>query len=63
MNRPRVILADDHKLLLDAFVKLLEPQCDIVGAVTDGRALAAEVSKLVPDVVVIDITMPLMNGL
>ena len=63
MKLPRVILADDHKLLLDAFVKLLEPHCDIVGAVTDGRALVAETLRLVPDVAVIDITMPLLNGL
>ena len=63
MKLPRVILADDHKLLLDAFVKLLEPHCDIVGAVTDGRALVAETLRLVPDVAVMDITMPLLNGL
>ncbi len=41
MRRPRVLLADDHTLLLDAFAKLLEPECDVVGTVADGRALLA----------------------
>ena len=63
MRRPRVLLADDHRLLREAFVKLLEPDCDVVGAVTDGRALLEEAPKLRPDVVVVDIAMPLLNGL
>ena len=63
MNRPRVILADDHALLLEAFVKLLEPACRVVATVTDGRALVEAALKLKPDVVVADIAMPLLNGL
>jgi DNA-binding NarL/FixJ family response regulator len=63
MRRPRVVLADDHTMLVEAFEKLLSPTCDIVGKVADGRALLAAVKELRPDVVVVDITMPLLNGL
>ncbi len=63
MKRPRVILADDHALLLDAFEKLLEPTCEIVGKVTDGRALLEAAPDLHPDIVVLDISMPRLNGL
>jgi len=63
MGRPRVILADDHALLLGAFEKLLAPECDIVGQVSDGRALVDAASRLRPDVVVLDIGMPILNGL
>jgi DNA-binding NarL/FixJ family response regulator len=63
MNPPRVLLADDHHLLLDAFRKLLEPECDVVGAVSDGRALLEAAPRLKPDVIVLDISMPLLNGL
>jgi DNA-binding NarL/FixJ family response regulator len=63
MGRPRVLLADDHALLLGAFEKLLAPECDIVGQVSDGRALVAAAEQLKPDVVVLDISMPLLNGL
>lgn len=61
--RPRVLLADDHALLLDAFTKLLEPECEVVATVTDGRALLTAAAKHNPDVVVLDISMPLLNGL
>ena len=63
MSGPRVLLADDHALILGAFEKLLAPHCEIVGTVTDGRALIEAVQKLKPDVVVVDIAMPLLNGL
>jgi len=63
MQRPRVLLADDQALLLDAFEKLLVPECDIVGHAADGRALVAAASTLKPDVIVLDIGMPLLNGL
>ena len=61
--RPRVLLADDHRLLREAFVKLLESEFDVVGAVADGRALLEAAPKLRPDVVVVDVAMPLLNGL
>jgi DNA-binding NarL/FixJ family response regulator len=63
MNRPRVLLADDHTLLLEAFQKLLSEDCDVVGGVTDGQALLDAALRLHPDVVVVDISMPLLNGL
>jgi DNA-binding NarL/FixJ family response regulator len=63
MSRPRVLLADDHALILGAFEKLLAGECDIVGQVGDGRALVAAAETLRPDVIVLDISMPLLNGL
>jgi len=63
MIRPRVILADDHTLLLDAFRKLLMDECEVVAAVSDGRALLEATATLRPDVVVVDIAMPLLNGI
>jgi DNA-binding NarL/FixJ family response regulator len=63
MNRPRVLLADDHRLLREAFATLLEPDCDVVGAVADGRALLEVAPELRPDIVVLDIAMPSLNGL
>jgi DNA-binding NarL/FixJ family response regulator len=62
MSRPRVLLADDHTLLLEAFQKMLAADCDVVGAVSNGRDLVSAAVKLRPDVVVLDITMPLLNG-
>lgn len=63
MMRPRILLADDHTMLLDAFTALLARDFDVVGTVTDGRMLLEECARLVPDVVVLDIAMPLLNGL
>jgi DNA-binding NarL/FixJ family response regulator len=56
-------LADDHRLLREAFAHLLEPSCQVVGTVADGRALLAAAPLLRPDIVVLDIAMPLLNGL
>jgi len=63
MTRPRVLLADDHTLLLEAFEKLLAEECDVVGTAPNGRALLEAAEKLNPDIAVIDIAMPLLNGL
>jgi len=63
MSRPRVLLADDHRMLTDALKRVLEPRCEVVGTVDDGRALVEAAGKLQPDVVVLDIAMPRLNGL
>lgn len=63
MALARLILADDHTILVQAFRKLLEPQYEIVGTFSDGRALLELAPRLNPDVVIVDIGMPLMNGL
>jgi len=63
MARPRVLLADDHALLLGAFAKLLAEEFEIVGQVPDGRELVSAAETLKPDVIVLDISMPLLNGL
>jgi len=63
MTLPRLMLADDHTILMEGFRKLLEPQYEIVGTVSDGRALMEMAPQLNPDVIVADIGMPLMNGL
>jgi DNA-binding NarL/FixJ family response regulator len=56
-------LADDHGLVCSAFQKLLEPQYDVVGTVGDGRALLKAAASLKPEVVLVDIAMPMLNGL
>lgn len=63
MTRPRLMLVDDHTILVEAFRKLLEPFYDVVGSVSDGRSLLEVAPQLAPEVVVLDIGMPLMNGL
>ena len=63
MTRPRILMADDHQMLLEAFKALLEPDFEVVGTVTDGRMLLEEFARLHPDVVLLDVAMPLLNGL
>lgn len=63
MKRPRVFLADDHFDFLQAVTMLLEPHFDLVGTVSDGASLVSEVQRLKPDVIVADISMPVMNGI
>ena len=62
MMRPRIFLADDHSLLLEAFSHLLEAKYDVVGTATDGRQALTMVAELKPDVVLMDINMPNLNG-
>ncbi len=63
VNRPRVLLADDHSLVLEGLAKLVVDDCDLVGKVEDGRALIQVAQTLTPDVIVLDISMPKLNGL
>jgi DNA-binding NarL/FixJ family response regulator len=63
MNRPRVLLADDHPLVLAALRSLLEAECEVVGAVSDGRELVEAASRLEPEVIVLDISLPSLNGI
>ena len=63
MDRRRVLLADDHPVVLDGVAKILEDEFDVVGKVEDGRALVAAAQALNPDVIVTDMTMPLLHGL
>lgn len=63
MYRPKVLIADDHAMLRAAFQMLIELECDVVGCVADGRALLEAAPKLKPDIIVLDIAMPLLNGL
>jgi len=63
MRRIRILLADDHALVSTAFQRLLEPKYEVVGSVVDGRALLKAADELKPDMVLLDIAMPLLNGL
>lgn len=63
MSRPRVLLADDHRIVLEGLRNLLEDEFEVVGMVGDGRALVHEAKELDPDVIVVDISMPLLNGI
>jgi DNA-binding NarL/FixJ family response regulator len=62
-NRSRILIADDHNLVAELCKRLLENEFDVVGIVGDGRALVRAAEQLRPDVVVIDIAMPILNGL
>jgi RNA polymerase sigma factor (sigma-70 family) len=63
MKKARVIIADDHSILLAGLRRLVEDTCEVVGTVEDGRALVAAAEQLKPDLIVLDISMPLLNGL
>jgi DNA-binding NarL/FixJ family response regulator len=63
VKKTRVLLADDHKIVLEGLRGLLEPEFELVGTVENGRALVKETERLRPDVIVVDISMPLLNGI
>jgi DNA-binding NarL/FixJ family response regulator len=63
LNKPRVLLADDHRILAEGVQGLLDPEFELVGIVSDGRELVEAARKLRPDVVVADISMPSLNGI
>ena len=62
-SRPRILIADDHKLVAELCERLLETEFDVVGIVFDGRALVRAAGELRQDVIVLDIAMPVLNGL
>ena len=63
MNRPRVLMADDHRMVAEGLKRLLDPEFELVGVVEDGLALVEAAKKLHPDIIIADITMPGLNGL
>ena len=62
MAKPRILLADDHVMVMEAFCRLLEPQFDVVGTASDGRVLLEKAAQLKPDVILLDLSMPVLNG-
>ncbi len=63
MTKPRVFLADDHTFVLEGFKRLLEEHCELVGSAEDGRALVEAAVELRPEIVILDISMPRLNGI
>lgn len=63
MTKPRVLIADDHSIFLAGLRRLVEDVCEVVGMVENGRALVESADKLKPDLILLDISMPLLNGL
>lgn len=62
-NRPSILIADDHTLVADLCRQLLETEFEVVGTVSNGRALVRTAMELKPDVIVVDVAMPILNGL
>lgn len=62
-KRPRVLLADDHTMIMEGLASVLEPEFEVVGRAEDGRQLMAMAEQLRPDVIIADISMPLLNGI
>ena len=63
MKKARILLADDHPYLVEKVTQLLQPEYEVLGAVSDGQALVSAVEKLKPDVLVVDVTMPILDGI
>jgi DNA-binding NarL/FixJ family response regulator len=63
MKKKRILVADDHRIIVEGLRRILEPEYEVLGAVHDGRALVESVQRLKPDAVITDISMPLLNGM
>ena len=63
MSRTRILLADDHEAVLSSLARLLEPEFHVVGAVGDGAAVLAAARTLAPDIIILDISMPVVDGI
>lgn len=63
MQRPTALLADDHAMFMEGLQRILEKQCQLVGTVSDGHALLEAEFRLRPQIVVVDVSMPVMNGI
>jgi DNA-binding NarL/FixJ family response regulator len=63
LDRARILVADDHDVVLDTVLSLLRSEFDVVGTVNNGRDLIREAHRLQPDVIVLDIMMPILNGI
>jgi len=63
MDKPRALIADDHQLFLEGLKSIISEHCEIVGTATDGRQLLCLAAELNPDVIFLDVTMPLLNGI
>lgn len=63
MSKPRIVLADDHKIVVEGLRSILEPEFDLVGTAADGRELLEIAKRTQPDAVIADISMPLLNGI
>jgi DNA-binding NarL/FixJ family response regulator len=63
MRKPRLLLADDHAIILEGLTRLLEPEFEVIGKAEDGRAMLEMSARLKPDVIIADISMPLLSGI
>ena len=63
MLRARILLADDHQAIREKVIQELDPEFEVVGAVGDGNALLKAAARMKPDVCVVDVSMPIMNGI
>jgi len=63
MNRPRIIIADDHTLMIEGLRRLLESDFEVIGTATNGRELVSLLDLMIPDAIVLDIAMPELNGI